>query len=64
MLAAGADRARKWEVSTAKGYWRGCIRKVFDQAKSEAYQKLARPALDAGGRRCIVRGQPAKAQDA
>lgn len=48
----------------AKAYWVGCIRKVLDQAKFEAYQKLARPALEAGGGRYIVRGQPAKVYDA
>ena len=48
----------------AKAYWVGCVHKVFDQAKFEAYQKLARPALEAGGGRYIVRGQPAKVYDA
>ena len=48
----------------AKAYWVGCIRKVHDQAKFEAYQKLARPALEAGGGRYLARGQPARVYDA
>lgn len=48
----------------AKAYWIGCIRKVFDRAKFETYQKLARPALEAGGGRYIARGNPAKVYDA
>ena len=48
----------------AKAYWIGCIRKVFDQAKMDAYQKLARPALEAAGGRFIARGQAAMAYGA
>jgi uncharacterized protein (DUF1330 family) len=68
MLAARADRDVKrtttGEVGMAKAYWIGCIRKVLDQAKFEAYQKLARPALEAGGGRYIARGTPARVYDA
>jgi uncharacterized protein (DUF1330 family) len=47
----------------AKAYWIGCIRKVFDPAKFDAYRALAQPALEAAGGRYIARGTPAKAYD-
>ena len=45
----------------AKAYWIGCVRRVFDPAKMEAYQKLARRALEGAGGRYLARGQAAAA---
>jgi uncharacterized protein (DUF1330 family) len=45
---------------TAKGYIVVTYRKITDQAKWEAYAKLAAPAIQKAGGRFIVRGNPAK----
>ena len=46
-----------------KAYWIGCIRKVFDPAKFDAYRALAQPALEAAGGRYVARGTPAMVYD-
>lgn len=44
----------------AKGYWINMFHSIKDQAKVEAYRKLAGPVMQASGGRFLVRGDPAK----
>jgi len=48
----------------AKAYWITCYHEVSDPAKLAAYAKLARPSIEAGGGRFLVRGIPAKSYEA
>ena len=48
----------------AKGYWINMFRKVNDQAKVDAYRKLAGPVMEAAGAKFLVRGDPAKVYEA
>jgi uncharacterized protein (DUF1330 family) len=43
----------------AKAFWVNVYRAINNQAAFEAYAKLAGPAIEAGGGRFIVRGNPA-----
>ncbi|MET9700517.1 DUF1330 domain-containing protein [Streptomyces sp. NPDC006529] len=47
-----------------KGYWVSAYRTISDQAKLDAYNKLAGPAVRAGGGRVLVRGGRVVAHDA
>ena len=47
----------------AKGYWVNMYRSISDQAKFDAYAKLAGPAVTAAGGRFLVRGVAAKAYE-
>ncbi|MBC9715940.1 DUF1330 domain-containing protein [Streptomyces sp. TRM66268-LWL] len=40
----------------AKGYWVSCYRTISDPEKLAAYNKLAGPAVQAGGGRMLARG--------
>jgi uncharacterized protein (DUF1330 family) len=42
----------------SKAYWVNVYRGISNQASFEAYAKLAGPAIEAGGGRFIVRGNP------
>jgi uncharacterized protein (DUF1330 family) len=45
----------------AKAYWITCYRSISDPDALAAYAKLARAgSRPLGGRRCLVRGNPAK----
>jgi len=44
----------------AKAYWVTQYRSVSDPQALAAYAKLARPAIEAGGGRFLLRGTPAK----
>ena len=48
----------------AKGYWINLFRKVNDQAKVDAYRKLAGPVMEAAGAKFLVRGDPSKVYEA
>ena len=48
----------------AKGYWINLFRKVNDQAKVDAYRKLAGPVMEAAGAKFLVRGDPAVVHEA
>ena len=48
----------------AKGYWITTYRAIKNQDKLAAYAKLAAPAIQAGGGRFLVRGNPAKTYEA
>lgn len=48
----------------AKAYWINMFRKVNDQAKVDAYRKLAGPVMEAAGAKFLVRGDPAKVYEA
>jgi uncharacterized protein (DUF1330 family) len=48
----------------AKAYWINLFRKVNDQAKVDAYRKLAGPVMEAAGAKFLVRGDPAKVYEA
>ncbi|HYH41898.1 MAG TPA: DUF1330 domain-containing protein [Burkholderiales bacterium] len=47
-----------------KAYWINSFRKVNDQAKVDAYRKLAGPVMEASGAKFLVRGDPAKVYEA
>ncbi|MFJ8435313.1 DUF1330 domain-containing protein [Kitasatospora sp. NPDC094019] len=47
----------------AKGYWVSVYRTIFDPEKLDAYNKLAAPAVAAGGGRVFVRGGKTVAHD-
>ena len=47
-----------------KGYWVSAYRTIADPEKLAAYNKLARPAVKAGGGRTFVRGGRVVAHDA
>jgi uncharacterized protein (DUF1330 family) len=47
-----------------KGYWVSVYRTISDPEKLAAYNKLARPAVEAGGGRVLVRGGRVVAHDA
>ena len=42
-----------------KAYWVNVYRSISDTSAFEAYAKLAGPAIEAGGGRFIIRGNPA-----
>lgn len=44
----------------AKAYWVATYRSISNPAAFEAYAKLAGPAVEAGGGRFVIRGNPAK----
>jgi uncharacterized protein (DUF1330 family) len=44
----------------AKAYFMVCYREIKDQAKWEAYAKIAPPAIQKMGGRFLARGMPAK----
>ncbi len=44
----------------AKGYWINMFHSIKDQAKVDAYRKLAGPVMQASGGKFLVRGDPAK----
>ncbi len=46
-----------------KGYWVSVYRTISDPEKLAAYNKLARPAAQAGGGRTLVRGGRVAAYD-
>jgi len=48
----------------AKAYWINVFRKINDQAKVDAYRKLAGPVMEAAGAKFLVRGDPAKVYEA
>ena len=48
----------------AKGYWINVFHSIKDQAKVDAYRKLAGPAMEAAGAKFLVRGDPAKVYEA
>ena len=47
-----------------KGYWVSAYRTISDPEKLAAYDKLARPAVQAGGGRILSRGSRVVAPDA
>ncbi|MFF5782038.1 DUF1330 domain-containing protein [Streptomyces virginiae] len=47
----------------AKGYWVSAYRTIADPEKLAAYDKLAGPAVEAGGGRLLARGGRAVAHD-
>jgi uncharacterized protein (DUF1330 family) len=51
-------------MKMAKAYWINVFRKVNDQAKVDAYRKLAGPVMEAAGAKFLVRGDPAKVYEA
>jgi uncharacterized protein (DUF1330 family) len=44
----------------AKAYWIAFYRAIHDEAKFQAYAKLAGPAVQAGGGKFLARGTPAQ----
>jgi uncharacterized protein (DUF1330 family) len=48
----------------AKAYWVNTYRSISNSAAFEAYAKLAGPAVEAGGGRFIIRGNPMKTYEA
>jgi uncharacterized protein (DUF1330 family) len=48
----------------AKGYWVSAYRTISDPEKLAAYNKLASPAVRAGGGRLLSRGEQVVAHDA
>ncbi|MER7810281.1 DUF1330 domain-containing protein [Streptomyces sp900116325] len=48
----------------AKGYWVSAYRTITDPEKLAAYDRLAGPAVQAGGGRLLARGSRAVAHDA
>ncbi len=44
----------------AKGYWLAAYRSIKDQNALAEYAKLAGPAVQAGGGKFLVRGNPSK----
>jgi uncharacterized protein (DUF1330 family) len=44
----------------AKGYWVVAYQSIKNQEAWQAYAKLAAPAIQAGGGKYLVRGNPAK----
>jgi len=48
----------------AKGYWVSAYHTISDPEKLAAYNKLARPAVRAGGGRTLARGGRVVARDA
>jgi len=44
----------------AKAYWVNTYRSISDPAAFEAYARLAGPAVEAGGGKFLVRGNPAQ----
>ncbi|MET8339575.1 DUF1330 domain-containing protein [Streptosporangium canum] len=48
----------------SKGYWVSAYRTISDPEKLAAYNKLAGPAVVAGGGRTLVRGSRVVARDA
>jgi uncharacterized protein (DUF1330 family) len=52
------------EVSMPKGYWISCYHTIFEPEKLAAYNKLAGPAVQAGGGRPLVLGGRVVAHDA
>ncbi len=48
----------------AKGYWINCFRSIKDQAKVDAYRKLAGPVMESVGAKFLVRGDPSKVYEA
>ena len=48
----------------AKAYWVNTYRSISNPAAFEAYAKLAGPAVEAGGGRFLIRGNPAKTYEA
>jgi uncharacterized protein (DUF1330 family) len=48
----------------AKGYWVSAYRTIADPEKLAAYNKLAGPAVEAGGGRVLARGGRVVAHDA
>src|SRR5256885_15739298 len=55
---------RTQEVSMAKGYWVSVYRTISDPEKLAAYNKLAGPAVQAGGGRRLAVGGRVVAHDA
>jgi uncharacterized protein (DUF1330 family) len=55
---------RTLEVSVAKGYWVSVYRAISDPEKLAAYNKLAGPAVRAGGGRTLARGGRVVAHEA
>ncbi|MFD9541193.1 DUF1330 domain-containing protein [Streptomyces sp. NPDC060022] len=47
-----------------KGYWVSVYRTISDPEKLAAYNELARPAVQAGGGRLLIRGGRVVAHDA
>jgi uncharacterized protein (DUF1330 family) len=47
----------------AKAYWVNTYRSISNPAALEAYARLAGPAVQAGGGRFLVRGNPTKAYE-
>ena len=45
-------------------YWISVYQEIFDQGKVDAYAKLARPALEAGGGTYVARGLPEQTYEA
>ena len=45
-------------------YWISTYQEIFDQGKVDAYAKLARPALEAGGGTFVARGLPEQTYEA
>ncbi len=45
-------------------YWISAYREILDEAKVEAYARLARPALEAAGGTFIARGVPEQVYEA
>jgi len=45
-------------------YWISTYQEIFDQAKVDAYAKLARPALEAAGGTFVARGLPEQTYEA
>ena len=48
----------------AKGYWIATYRSIKNPDALAAYEKLAGPAIQAGGGRFLVRGTPVKTYEA
>jgi len=46
-----------------KGYWIALYRKVTNPDALAEYAKLAKPAIEAGGGRFLIRGVPTKAYE-
>jgi uncharacterized protein (DUF1330 family) len=66
--AAGSPRSSTIErvyagKTMAKAYWVNTYRSIGNPAAFEAYAKLAGPAVEAGGGRFLIRGNPAKAYE-
>lgn len=63
-VGSGASSAAVGQNGTMTAYWLSVYREIFDQAKVDAYARLAGPALEASGGTFVARGLPEQTYEA